>query len=217
VVVGDLPAEAKGEDGSYCYEVCDLMPDSVYYCMVTASNEMGEGYRPKHGKMIKTMSESIYQGTSLYVWGNNESSELALSEEIIDGNKEFCEKTKVIKPFKNAMFDGIVYQMAAGNVSTVYNCVSENLDTFIVFSGTALELIEGKKECESNYLTNENLVNYQRIGSIPYKISFDVPVSQVICGDLFAGLVTSQGGLYTWGANDYGQLGIDNQRVLQVK
>ena len=191
-MVGDLGVESKGKDGSYCYEVTDLVPESIYYCMVTAHNELGEGYRPKHGQMIKTMSCAIYQPSGLYVWGNNESSELALSEEVIDQSKEYCEKTKVIKPFRNAMFDGIVYQMAAGNVSTVYNCVNQqDLSTFIVFSGTALELIEGKKECDSNYLTNNDLVNYQRIGSIPYKIAFEVPVTQVICGDLFVGLVTS--------------------------
>jgi len=42
-------------------------------------------------------------------------------------------------------------------------------------------------------------------------------VSQVICGDLFAGLITAEGRLFTWGANEFGQLGIDDDRIIQVQ
>jgi alpha-tubulin suppressor-like RCC1 family protein len=76
---------------------------------------------------------------------------------------------------------------------------------------------EGKDPTTKNFLNKEDLGNFERLGSIPYEISFDIPVSLVFCGNLFAGLVTCQAQLYTWGSNEFGQLGIDDLRVLQVK
>jgi hypothetical protein len=81
--VGDLPVTAVDEDGSFAYEITHLAPDSCYYVMVTAFNELGEGYRPKYGQLVLTMKETMYNPGSLYVWGNNESSELGIGEEIM--------------------------------------------------------------------------------------------------------------------------------------
>ena len=39
------------------------------------------------------------------------------------------------------------------------------------------------------------------IASLPYGIEFKKPVSKVICGDIFAGALTSMGEVYTWGSN----------------
>jgi hypothetical protein len=41
--------------------------------------------------MIHTMTEDISHPTDLYVWGNDESSELGLSQETIEANKTHCE------------------------------------------------------------------------------------------------------------------------------
>ena len=46
------------------------------------------------------------------------------------------------------------------------------------------------------------------VPSIPYMIDFDIPVAKVACGDMFSGLLTCAGTVFTWGYNNYGQLGL---------
>jgi alpha-tubulin suppressor-like RCC1 family protein len=41
-------------------------------------------------------------------------------------------------------------------------------------------------------------------------VNFDIPVSKVVCGSMFSGLLTSTGQVFTWGDNQHGQLGIKN-------
>ena len=77
-IIGDLAISEVDENGKDCYECTSLMQNSIYYVIVTAINELGEGYRPKFGQYVKTMMESMYYASNLYVWGNNESSELGL-------------------------------------------------------------------------------------------------------------------------------------------
>lgn len=98
--------------------------------------------------------------------------------------------------------------MAAGNVGALYACVdSDAMSTFLVYSGRTILPVEGKKgdkDLEVNHLTEKEVINFERVGSLPYKIAFDIPVSQVLCGDLFCALVTAHGSMYTWGCNEYG-------------
>jgi hypothetical protein len=67
----------------------------------------------------------------------------------------------------------MVYQVAAGNVNLVNLCVDqEYLETFIIFSGVALSIQEGKQgHKDTNFLAADQLINdYERVGSVPYKI-----------------------------------------------
>lgn len=51
------------------------------------------------------------------------------------------------------------------------------------------------------------------IPSIPFAVDFKKPVAKLICGDLFSGLLTSEGELFTWGWNVYGQLGLKDSSI----
>jgi alpha-tubulin suppressor-like RCC1 family protein len=44
-------------------------------------------------------------------------------------------------------------------------------------------------------------------------LDFNIPVAKVICGDLFAGLLTAEGEVYTWGWNVFGQLGLKDTSI----
>lgn len=55
------------------------------------------------------------------------------------------------------------------------------------------------------------------VASIPYMIDFVIPIAQVACGDLFCGLLTCEGTVYTWGYNQYGQLGQQNEKIVFVQ
>lgn len=48
-------------------------------------------------------------------------------------------------------------------------------------------------------------------------IDFDIPVVKVACGDLFAGMLTAEGQVFTWGYNNHGQLGVKQERTLYVQ
>lgn len=52
------------------------------------------------------------------------------------------------------------------------------------------------------------------IPSLPFEISFNVPVAKVSCGDLFASLLTVEGDVYTWGFNIHGQLGLKVENLI---
>jgi hypothetical protein len=141
-----MPAADADADGSYAYEITCLCSDCFYYVIVTAANSLGEGYRPKYGQMVMTMKEHMYSPGNLYVWGNNESSELGVSEETIAANLTAWGKNKVPVPWRNEKFDGMVYDMAGGNVGTLYACIdSESMSSFLIYSGIAILPIEGKK------------------------------------------------------------------------
>ena len=64
------------------------------------------------------------------------------------------------------------------------------------------------EEIESNELTEADAGALIEVPSIPYMIDFNIPVAKIACGDMFAGLLTCEGQVFTWGYNNYGQLGL---------
>ena len=52
-----------------------------------------------------------------------------------------------------------------------------------------------------------------QIPSLPYAINWQRPVSKVVCGDLFAALLTPNGEVFTWGLNMFGQLGLKDSTI----
>ena len=43
-------------------------------------NTVGEGYPAKQAAFVRTMGESLNEPGSLFVWGNNQNSELGLTD-----------------------------------------------------------------------------------------------------------------------------------------
>lgn len=62
------------------YLATNLLPDTIYYFRVNAENELGEGYNGQ-AFMVRTAASPIQSLSSLYVWGYNFSSQLALKDE----------------------------------------------------------------------------------------------------------------------------------------
>ena len=60
-------------------------------------------------------------------------------------------------------------------------------------------------------------MKFEDVASIPYALDFDIPVVKVICGDLFTGMLTAEGTVWTQGYNTYGQLGIKNKDAIFVQ
>lgn len=115
------------------------------------------------------------------------------------------------------MFNGIVYDIAAGNVNSVFHCVNnETRDTYVVMCGITAMPKDGL-EIERNELAPEDLPRMEDVASIPFMIDFNIPVIKVACGDMYAGLLTSEGSVYTWGCNTYGQLGLKQERTPYVQ
>ena len=109
------------------FEVTGLTPDTVYFVMITATNLKGEGYKQKHGQFIKTMKESMYTPCSLYVWGDNSSSQLGLDGDydkfarITEDGEQEC-----VLPTLNKQFGSMVYDSAAGNASTLFTVTDQS-------------------------------------------------------------------------------------------
>lgn len=49
---------------------------------------------------------------------------------------------------------------------------------------------------------------------MPFEVNFGIPIAKVVAGHDFCGLVTTEGAVFTWGNNLYGQLGIGEEKVL---
>jgi alpha-tubulin suppressor-like RCC1 family protein len=107
------------------YTISGLQPDTGYFIKVTATNEDGEGYSPKEPFYVLTMSSQINICDSLYVWGNNASSEIGLNDETVEANKAHYQGCRMTKPIRHAMFNGIVYQVATGNVNSLFLCADQ--------------------------------------------------------------------------------------------
>lgn len=106
--------------------------------------------------------------------------------------------------------------MAAGNVNTMFHCVNnETKDTFVVMCGMTIAVKDGQ-EIDKNELVHEDVQMLEEVPSIPYMIDFNIPVVKIACGDMFAGILTAEGFVYTWGHNSYGQLGLKNEKTLLV-
>ena len=43
-----------------------------------------------------------------------------------------------------------------------------------------------------------------QVESLPYAVEFNIQVSKVMCGDMFFGLLTADGCVFTQGHNKYG-------------
>jgi len=182
----------------------NLVPNTVYYVLVTASNSKGEGYKNQKPSMIRTMPESFANPSSLYVWGSNSHSEIGLSEDLVNANIKYYQKSKdkacLIKGIKHDNFDKIVQQVACGNISTTVLC-NQNNETFIVQMGSASVLQEKYEDEDINIIYKDDLHMMEDIKSVPFGVEFFIPVVKVTCGDVFAGLLTAEGQVFTWGHN----------------
>ena len=121
-------------------------------------------------------------------------------------------------PVKHPMFNSLLYDIVPGNVNTMFHCVNANDHTsFLVTCGMTNMLGEGNEEIERNEIMKKELLRFEDVASIPYSVDFDIPVVKVICGDLFSGILTAEGSVFTWGYNTYGQLGIKNKDAMFVQ
>lgn len=73
--------EAKKEEELASYKISDLEPNKIYYVRIFAVNAVGEGYPADDSAFIRTMDDALNEPGSLYVWGNNQSSELGLTDD----------------------------------------------------------------------------------------------------------------------------------------
>jgi len=73
--------EAKKEEQLASYKISDLEPNKIYYVRIFAVNAVGEGYPADDSAFIRTMDDALNEPGSLYVWGNNQSSELGLTDD----------------------------------------------------------------------------------------------------------------------------------------
>ena len=177
------------------------------------------------------MSENFSNPCSLYVWGNNCNSELGLMDQEIEEHKSnYTAKSTMRKPVKHDLFKSMIQQVAPGNVNTVFLCSNPQSEaTFIVQCGMTFVQESDNKDANDDdilgdypidteepitEIRKENICKFKLIPSIPYQVDFLTPVTKVICGDLFAGLLTAQGKVFTWGENKYGQLGINDDKLL---
>lgn len=116
------------------------------------------------------------------------------------------------------MFNGLLYNVVPGNVNTMFHCVNTgDHSSFLVTCGMTNMLSEGNEEIERNEITKGELLRYEDVASIPYSVDFEIPVIKVICGDLFTGMLTAEGSVFTYGYNTYGQLGIKNEKTMFVQ
>ena len=123
------------------------------------------------------------------------------------------------RPIRNPIFDGFTYQVAAGNTSTLFLCVNQQTKyNFLVTCGVCFAPNEGFEDSDKSELTAEEAVlMMHEVPSIPFEVQFDIPVVQVMCGDLFQGLLTANGLVYTWGSNMFGQLGHKSENIALVQ
>lgn len=204
------------------YEFTELPGNSVFYVFITACNKHGEGYKSQTPFFIRTMPDSIMDTSSLYVWGSNDNSDLGLTAELVESNKDFYHKTKkhafASKPIFQSAFGSIVHQVSCGNISTGVLCVTpETHETMLVMVGTTTvvrEQFEGQGIDEKNYMTHSDIDMLQDIPSMPFQIEFKLPVAKVACGDTNYALLSCSGQVFTWGNNRYSQLGIDNSEIV---
>ena len=115
----------------YRHEVAELQPDTQYHVLITAANELGEGYK---GDMVPVRTLKAGVPAALYVWGYNQYSQLGLNEEESQENKFECKDGFSCFPVQNTSFGSYVYDMAAGNVSTLFT-LQTNECTLLVSSG----------------------------------------------------------------------------------
>ena len=72
--------ESKKEEELASYKVANLEPNKIYYVRIFGVNAIGEGYPAEESTFVRTMDDTLNDPGSLYVWGNNQSSELGLTD-----------------------------------------------------------------------------------------------------------------------------------------
>lgn len=99
--------------------------------------------------------------------------------------------------------------------------MSENKYTMVVQMGVIKVLKENHEATckdpeimERGRFTDDKLFMLEDISSLPYDVPFDFPVTKVVCGFNFAGLLTATGKVFTWGSNAHGELGLDNEKLV---
>lgn len=115
---------------------------------------------------------------SLYVWGYNGRNELGLPDDTISANKSDYLKSAMTKPLKNSMFDGLTYQAALGNVSSLFLCADkETKDTFLVTCGVNFCLKDDVAVTDQNEFNHDEVNKMlEEIPSIPFMVQFNLPV-----------------------------------------
>ena len=104
----------------------------------------------------------------MYVWGNNQNSELGLTDELVEENSEFYKNCSMRKAVRHNMFNGIIYDVAPGNVNTMFHCINtETKNTFVVMCGITTMPKDGE-EIESNEITAQDVMKLEDVASIPY-------------------------------------------------
>lgn len=165
--------------------------------------------------MVKTLAQDFAKDSlNVYAWGNNTSSELGLSDEQVKENDAQYIKHAMKKILKNKLFEkGGILQVAVGNASTVfmYHDKEANMQS-VIQSG--ITIIPTEDNCEQTVFRKHEMDKLQDIPSIPFQVDFNIPVVKVTCGDLFAGLLTAEGEVFTWGYNLHGQLGLKDSSII---
>ncbi|CDW81553.1 regulator of chromosome condensation [Stylonychia lemnae] len=202
------------------YTFDNLDDNTGYYIKITAVNEIGEGYQ---GKALYVQTPS-YENISaqLFVWGSNSHSQLALLDDSIDQtfyNDNQMRKVRIFKIYNvqianNPVFErgGILNYSAGNNTSLFLYQSSISQMPEIIQSGASVIAID---ESDTRQTFTEKQINeIEIVPSVPFKIDFMQPVVKVSCGSMFSALLTSTGEVYTWGNNQFGQLGINNSSIM---
>lgn len=96
----------------------------------------------------------------------------------------------------------MVHQVAAGNINTSVLCVDqESKETLIIQMGMCAILNEEHENDDLNLCLQDDLPKLEDIPSLPFSIDFMIPVVKLTCGDCFAGILTAEGQVFTWGYN----------------
>ena len=120
------------------YEIINLETGTAYYVMITAENELGEGYKNQMPFLIQTTKQDFRKDRcDVYEWGNNTNSELGLSDEQIQEHKCAYVNHSMRKILKNKLFEnGGLLQVAPGNVSILFLYLDKSThQQNVIFSG----------------------------------------------------------------------------------
>eukprot|EP00347_Sterkiella_histriomuscorum_P020502 403337553 len=194
------------------FDLVNLEPSSGYYIKVTAVNEIGKGYEGK-SFFMQTLpySEKDYN-QQLYVWGENSSSELGITEEQAS-SLQSNDQSKLKSVIHNNLFSsGGLLQVAPGNTQSLMLYKSKSsVNPQIISTGSTV--ITTNENDQRQVFTVEQINALEFLESVPFVIDFKIPIVKVSCGKLLCGLVTATGDVYTWGQNPQGQLGLGDRNL----
>ena len=79
-------------------------------------------------------------------------------------------------------------------------------------------IVNEGQDKDLNLIKEQDLDKLQDIASLPFQVDFQIPIVKITTGDSFAGMLSAEGQVFTWGYNNCGALGIDDELViLQLK